>query len=80
MGPNHSNFLEIVGMTTREFKINGMTCNHCVMAVKKELARVPGLQVQDVTIGSAKVTYDEREIPVEHITAAIAHGGYSTVP
>lgn len=80
MGSELIDFLERAGMTTREIKIDGMTCNHCVMAVKKGLARVPGLQVHDVTIGSAKVTYDEREIPIERITAAIADAGYSTVP
>jgi copper chaperone len=27
-----------------KLKVEGMTCNHCVMTVKKALSRVPGVE------------------------------------
>jgi len=48
-------------MTTMEIKIEGMSCGHCVMAVKKELSKV-GLDSFDVQIGSAVVNYDESKV------------------
>jgi copper chaperone len=35
-----------------------MSCGHCVAAVKSALAAVPGVAVQNVTIGSATVALD----------------------
>jgi len=56
-----------------------MTCNHCVMSVKKQLEKIPYLQVHDVLIGSAVVEYDEARVSPEHISAAIEEAGYTTI-
>jgi len=45
----------------KEFKIEGMSCNHCVMAVKKSLSKINLIKFE-VAIGSAKVEFDEKEI------------------
>jgi copper chaperone len=39
-----------------QFSISGMSCGHCVAAVKKALGTVPGVASDDVAIGSATVT------------------------
>ncbi len=62
-------------MITKEFSIEGMACNHCVMAVKKELSKIP-VQSFDVTIGSAKVEFDDTKIKVEDIEKAIEEAGF----
>ena len=49
------------------------------MAVKKELSRVPNLQVKDVQIGNALLSYDEAEVNVALIKAAIEEAGYRMV-
>ncbi len=67
-------------MTERELKIEGMSCQHCVMAVKKELARVQGVEVRDVRIGSASVAYDETKTDAARLEAAIAKAGYRVLP
>ena len=56
-------------------EIRGMTCNHCVAAVKKELAAVAGVEDAQVTLepGSAMVTGNA---PVEALIAAIRQAGY----
>lgn len=63
-------------MTTTEIKIDGMSCQHCVMAVNKELSKI-NLESFDVKIGLAKVTYDEAKIKIEDIEKAIEEAGYT---
>jgi copper chaperone len=65
-------------MKTEKVKIDGMSCGHCVMAVRKELSRLP-LKIKDVSIGSAKVKYDEAKVTYDEIKSAIANAGYSAV-
>jgi copper chaperone len=62
-------------MITKEFSIDGMSCNHCVMAVKKELSKVP-VQSFSVTIGSAKVEFDDAKIKTDDIEKAIEEAGF----
>ncbi len=67
-------------MTERKISIEGMTCNHCVMAVKRELSKLASLQVKDVSIGSASFSYDETKITPHDIEAAIEEAGYKAIP
>lgn len=62
-------------MTTKEFKIDGMTCGHCVMAVKKELSKL-NLESAEVEIGSAQVKFDETKIDSSAIENAISEAGF----
>ncbi len=63
-------------MKTQELIIEGMTCGHCVMSVKKELSTVSGLTVQDVKIGRALVQYDETKVTRDQLADVIEHAGY----
>ncbi|HQP56067.1 MAG TPA: cation transporter, partial [Syntrophorhabdus sp.] len=56
--------------------IEGMSCQHCVMAVKKALGGVPGILESNVQIGSAVVKYDESKIRKEDIETKIEDAGY----
>jgi len=62
-------------MTTQEFQIDGMSCNHCVMAVKKELSKLE-LESFNVQIGSASVNFDDSKVKTEQIEKAIEEAGY----
>ena len=64
-------------MTSKTISISGMTCHHCVNAVRKELSKIPSLEVREVTIGSASVTYDEAAVSMVQISSAIQEAGYS---
>ena len=66
-------------MTDTTITIKGMSCNHCVMAVRKELMKLPAVQVKDVQIGSASVSYDEAKVNPAQIGAAITEAGYTPV-
>ena len=60
----------------KRISIQGMSCHHCVMAVKKELSKIEGLVVKDVQIGSADVDYDETRVTGAQIRSAIEEAGY----
>jgi copper chaperone len=60
------------------FSIKGMSCGHCVMAVKKALDKL-NISSADVKIGSASVQYDESKISSEQIKKEIENTGYEIV-
>jgi copper chaperone len=62
-------------MTAKEFKIDGMTCGHCVMAVKRELSKL-NLESAEVEIGTAQVKFDETKIDSSTIENAISEAGF----
>lgn len=59
-------------------KIDGMSCQHCVMAVKKEIQKLD-VKNLDVKIGEASVEYDESKVSEENIKKAIEKAGYIVV-
>ncbi len=60
----------------RVFKIEGMSCHHCVMAVKKEISKL-NVDNLEVKIGEAKVQFDEFKVKPADIKQAIINAGYS---
>lgn len=66
-------------MKSEELKIEGMSCGHCVMSVRKELGRLQNVEIHDVTIGSARVTYDESKISHDDLVRAVDEAGYKVV-
>jgi mercuric ion binding protein len=62
--------------------IAGMTCGHCVAAVKKALAAVPGVEAVEVTLSPprAVVACDPSRTTVEMLTKATAEEGYPSSP
>jgi len=63
-------------MTEANIKIEGMSCQHCVMAVKKAIGGLKGIENADVMIGSAVVRYDESKVKKEDIEAAVENAGF----
>jgi len=62
----------------KEFIIEGMSCGHCVMAVKKEISKL-NVNKLNVEIGNAKVEYDESKLSEEKIKQAITDAGYIVI-
>jgi copper ion binding protein len=56
--------------------VNGMSCGHCVAAVKKALEELSGVEVEQVSIGSVTVSYDPESVSVEQIAEAVRNSGY----
>ncbi len=68
-------------MKKETLKIQGMTCNHCVMRVAKALKAVPGVQDAqvDLTKAEAVVTFDESKANREKMGSAVVEAGYKVV-
>jgi copper chaperone len=63
-------------MKTQDLTIEGMSCGHCVMHVRKELSKVSGLTIEHVEIGKARVHYDETKVTPDQVSKAIEEAGY----
>ncbi len=68
-------------MATTTLKIQGMTCNHCVMRVAKALKGTAGVQDAQIDLqkGQAVVTYDEATVSLDKLSFAVVEAGYKVV-
>lgn len=58
------------------FNIKGMTCDHCVEAVKEELYKLESVKIKEIEIGSATIEYDEEKVERIDLIEAIERVGY----
>ncbi|NLY56720.1 MAG: heavy-metal-associated domain-containing protein [Firmicutes bacterium] len=63
-------------MTTETFQVKGMTCNHCVMAVKKAVGAVDGVSGVEVSLAEGTVTVTGTDVAKEDVIQAIRDAGY----
>lgn len=66
-------------MASVNLKISGMSCGHCVMAVKNALKAVPGVGEFQVEVGKASVNFDPAQANVAALRAAVEDAGYEVV-
>ncbi len=66
-------------MKTVQLAIQGMTCGHCVMSLKKELSKIAGLTINSVEIGLANVEMDELKVTDNKLREAVEEAGYLLV-
>lgn len=59
-----------------KLKVTGMTCMHCVGAVKNALEQVPGVEAAEVSLEQAQALVTGNA-DVEAMVAAIKAEGYS---
>ena len=56
-------------------RIDGMTCDHCVRAVKNALQAVPGVESADVILAEGRATVMHEGVPGA-LVAAVEDEGY----
>jgi copper chaperone len=66
-------------MDATTISISGMSCSHCVNAVQKALATVPGVTVQEVTVGSATIVLEPGVGSLSAAEAAVDGAGFDVV-
>ncbi len=66
------------GIMKTVVKIDGMSCQHCVMEVKKEIQKLE-IKNLEVKIGEASVEFDEKILSEDDIIQAIVNAGYIVV-
>ena len=59
--------------------IDGMSCGHCVMSVRKALQAIDGVQIEEVKVGAARVAFDPGATSTQRLTQAIEAEGYDVV-
>lgn len=63
----------------REVSIKGMSCNHCVMAVKNALSELQGVKSVDVDLANGTASVDAENVTDEQIKSTIEEAGYEVV-
>ena len=57
--------------------ISGMSCGHCLGAVKRALQDVPSVSIGELQIGKARVSYDPEVVGTDRIVSAVEDAGYT---
>ena len=63
-------------LTEKEFIIDGMSCQHCVAAVRDEIEKLQGARVENVAIGRARIAFEESYVSEERLREAVREAGY----
>lgn len=70
-------------MTTTTLQVGGMTCEHCVKAVSRELGAIDGVSDVSVALNAGGVTpvtvTSSQPLPPEAVAAAVDEAGYELV-
>ena len=63
-------------MTERLFRIDGMRCGGCVNGVLSVLKTLPGVEVEEVSVGRARVRLDPTNSTQAQLLQALDQAGY----
>lgn len=56
-----------------------MHCGSCVRRVSQALASTPGLTVEEVRVGAARLRSEQNPAPADSAIAAVAKAGYKAI-
>ncbi len=63
--------------STTEYTVTGMTCQHCVNGVAKEVGGIDGVTGVDVDLDSGRVSVSsEQPVDAAAVLAAVNEAGY----
>ena len=67
-------------MNTATYRVKGMSCDHCVQAIRRELALVDGVRDIGIELDAGLVTISSHE-PLDDaaVQAAVEEAGYEVV-
>ena len=64
-------------MSTLDFTVSGMTCQHCVASVTEEVTELPGVSEVDVDLATGRL-HVVGDVTAEQVQAAVAEAGSYT--
>jgi copper chaperone len=67
-------------MASRTYRVDGMTCGHCVAAVEGEISQLPGVAAVRADLASGQVTVHGEALDDAAVAAAVDEAGYVLVP
>ena len=62
--------------TTREYIVEGITCEHCVLSVTEEVSEVAGVDSVDVDLSTGRLAVSG-DASDESVREAVAEAGYA---
>jgi copper chaperone len=63
-------------MNTKSLNIEGMSCHHCVMALRKSFEMIDGVDDAEVEVGKANVSFDETKVDDGKLFEAVVRAGF----
>jgi copper chaperone CopZ len=60
----------------QDYTVVGMTCAHCVRAVREEVSEVAGVERVDVNLASGRMVVRGENVAPGAVRAAVAEAGY----
>jgi copper ion binding protein len=67
----------VTAPATGTWQVVGMTCGHCVSAVREELSALDGVRSVDVELETGRVTVaSDRPLAAPSVAAAVEEAGY----
>ena len=65
---------------SRTYRVEGMSCDHCVRAVTRELLLTPGVSAVDVDLEGGRLVVTGRAVDDDAVRAAVDEAGYEVAP
>lgn len=67
-----------MAVESKIFKVEGMSCMHCVQAIKTAVGSLPGISRVEVDLmgKKAEVTFDPAQVDTRSIIEKIVEAGY----
>jgi copper chaperone len=65
-----------VSIETLTYRVDGMTCGHCTVAVTEEVTKVAGVAAVDVDLDTKLVRVSGDNVDEAAVVAAIDEAGY----
>jgi len=64
-------------MTTKNYTVKGMTCQHCVMSVTEEVSDIAGVEKVEVDLASGRLSVTADAIDDRAVATAVQEAGYA---
>ncbi len=61
----------------RSFRVEGMSCEHCVAAVSSEISAIAGVSAVEVDLASGRVLVSGAGVQAEQVREAVEEAGYT---
>ncbi len=62
-------------MTDTAYTVTGITCGHCVAAIKEEVSAIPGVTGVDLDTAGAMTVHSEAPVDFDRIVEALYEAG-----
>jgi copper chaperone len=64
--------------TELSLNVSGMHCDGCVRRLSATLGKLPGVEVEEVTVGLARLRYEASKITPDQIGKAVERAGFTS--